>query len=149
MGSKALVSVIGIIGIILLMLLFPSFMSGVVETQTNNITNSYNVSTNATTTTAVLTLAQPLFNDDRQNVMQLSSDGGGGDNPLTTSYATVSRQLSISGLDASKTRNVTVGYRTDALQSYQGISTVMPVLPMVGMFAVLVIIIALMYRAWS
>lgn len=147
--GKGLIAVIGVLGIIFLMLLFPSFIGGVVDTQTDNITNTYNVTTNTTSSNATVTLSQPLFNDSTGHVTLLSSDGGGGDNPVASSYGTASRQLSLTGFDTNKTRNVTVTYRTDALTSYQGIGTVMPYLPMIGMFTVIAVILALLYRAWA
>ena len=139
--NKPVTAVIAMIGVVFLVIIFPSFLDGVQDAQTDDITDSYNVTTAAAVTNATVTLSQPLFNDHTGHVTTLSSDGGGGDNPLPSSYTSAGRALLITGLDAAKTRNVTVAYRTDGVDEFTGLSSALPIIPTIGFFAIIVLII--------
>lgn len=148
MRGGLITAVLAVFGVIVMVVVFPSFMSGVEDTQTNTQTDTFNVTTAAGVTNSTVTLSQPLWNSDTQNVDTLSSDGGGGDNPVASSYTAPSRGLLVTGLDASKTRNLTATYKTDALEDYQGIGEGLPVLPAIGFFAVLAIAIGAIWRVF-
>ena len=145
---RIVATVLALIGVAFLFVLFPSLMEGVQDAQTDVITNTFNATTAAGVTNVTVTLSQPLFNDDTRHVTAITSDGGGGDNPLPASYTSTTRKLLVTGLDANKTRNLTVQYRTPALADNPGMGTALPLVPTITLLVVIGVIIAVLWTAF-
>jgi len=84
---------------------------GIKGWRTENTTQSAVVTTGAGVTTANVTLAGDLFQDDETEVISVSSNIT--ETPIATSYVAATNYLLISALSASETRTLTINYYAD------------------------------------
>lgn len=110
-------SVLVIILIILAVSYVPDLITATDETIKDADTITANVTTGAAETTGTVTLTNALYNSATTEVTSITSTHGG-DNPTPSSYSATSRVLTVSGLEASQTRTLTVIHNYDALANY-------------------------------
>lgn len=101
----------------LMLMATPFVFDGITNAQTDTLTTNFTEVTG--TTSANITLGQPLYNNNVADVQSISSNDTG-DSPTAYAYNTVSRVLTVSGLATGVTRTLAVEYYADnaALPSY-------------------------------
>jgi hypothetical protein len=87
----------------------PFVFDGITAAQTDTISQNFNTVTGATSVN--ITLGQALYSDTIASVVEISSNDTA-DSPTAYSYNSVSRILTVSGLDAGP-RTLAVEFRTD------------------------------------
>lgn len=84
----------------------------VYDFRTDQKDDTFTITTGAGVTTANVTLAKPLYDDDTQTISFTSNVT---ETPAVSSYTTSTRQLLVSGLEPSDTRALVVTYDVDAI----------------------------------
>lgn len=84
--------------------------------------DSFSVTTGAVTS-ANVTLVKEVYDDDTSTI-ELTSDNTS-DSPTFSSYDTATRGLTVSGLSADTTRDLTVAYDVYALTGWDAIDTLL------------------------
>lgn len=125
-GGVVLVIIAVMIGI----MLFPSLMSSTDDIQYEDTTQTAYSSTGVGETTDDVVLTDPLFEGDTANVSDITSDNAG-DTPAASSYTDSTDTLTVSGLAASGTRNLTIDFEADSLSGYTGMSDFVKLTPFV------------------
>jgi len=140
-------SVLQAIGAALIVLLIPAIMISLDSFRLTDQEEPHNVTTGASVTSANLTLAQDLYNDDTVNASvtsNLTSDA-----PVPSTYTASTNVLLVTGLDDSATRQLTVTYSVDALTDYWGAALGSRTIPLFIILAALGIIGGSVYQAYS
>jgi len=102
-----------ILAVFLLLGAFASpILDGIKGWRTSDVTENSVVATGAGVTTANVTLASDLFQDDVAQVIAVSSNGT--ESPVATSYTAATNVLLISALNASETRTLSVEYYAES-----------------------------------
>ena len=114
-------SVFIIIAVMIAIMMMPMLLSSLDDVQTDTATETEYSTTGVGETTEDVAFADPLYEDDTANVSSITSDNGS-DTPAANSYASTTDTLTVSGLAASGTRNLTIIYTSDALSEYTGLS---------------------------
>lgn len=97
-------------GAILLIIATPFIFTAIDDGLTQETTQSIaGVTTGAGVYSANVTLSRSIYNDDTTSVSGISSNLSA-DSPTAADYNSVSRNLEVSGLDASGTRTLTVEF---------------------------------------
>ena len=103
-----------ILGIFLLFGVFASTINdGIVTWRTQDLTQSFTVTTGAGETTENVTLNNDLFQDDTSRVISITSNITG-ESPIATSYTAATKVLLVSALNPSATHTLTVNYYADS-----------------------------------
>jgi len=87
--------------------------------------------------TANVTLAAATWNDSLTSVTEISSNITGSDAPSASAYNTVSRILSVNGLDESQTRTLSVTFLIDSTSLPEFFSTFLMLFRWFYMFMIL------------
>ncbi len=134
-----------VIGIILVLILFPMLLSGIHEARTAEYTQlAPNVATSGNETTAyVITLKRP-FSDDLASVVSITSNVTA-DTPFATSFS--NPVLTIDGLALNQTRNLTIIYEYESLESSAG--TILGLLPLLVIVGIVVAVIFAGYKTFG
>lgn len=129
--------------IIALPLLFASVDSARTETFSQNVAG---VTTGASEYTSNATLSRALYDDDASNVTSITSNITA-DSPSADSYNSVSRLLTIGGLNQSTTRTISITYEIDStiIDDYTGMSTFLTLYLWLIVFVVLGLLVAAVY----
>jgi len=100
-----------VLAIFLLLGAFSSpIADGIKGWRTEDTTEAYaSVTTAAGVTTANVTLANDLYQDDVSEVITITSNVTG-ESPVATSYITATKKLLVSALNAATTRTLTINY---------------------------------------
>ena len=96
-------------------------------------------------TEADVVLSQELFGDHTSNVT-ITSDNEG-DAPIPDTYISASQTLTVSGLNASDTRTLTITYKIDALVDYFGAGIGARVWPVFIILGIIGLVAAAVYNA--
>lgn len=126
-----------LIAAIIIILMMPACLVSINEFRMAEQVDEYNVTTGGGVTEADVVLSQDLFSDETRNAdatSNLSSDA-----PIASTYASATNTLTITGLEASADRRLTVTYQIDALSDYWGAGTgtrVWPILLILGVLGV-------------
>lgn len=143
--SKAIVSIIGAIIVIFL-------LSAVLLSLNNFITKEqidpYSVTTGGGVTTYDATLSQTLFDSDR-SLATVTSNITPLDAAIASSYNSITKVLTVTGLAASQTRTLYVTYRIAALGWYTGAETLVKWVIIFIIMALFGIIAAAVNHAWK
>lgn len=106
-----------ILGVFLLFGVFASSInSGITTWRTQDLTQSFAVTTVAGQTTANVTLNNDLFQDDTSRVISITSNITG-ESPIATSYVAATKKLLVSALNPSATHTLAVNYYADSENS--------------------------------
>jgi len=98
----------------LMLIGIPWVFSSIDNAMTDDLSQSFaGVSTGAGIYSANVTLGKDLYNNSVGAVTDVSSNLTGIDTPLAYSYNSVSNILTVSGLDASQSRTLTVEFLID------------------------------------
>lgn len=101
---------IAILAVFLLLGAFASSINGGIKTwRTDDTTQNFAVTTAAGVTSANVTLARDLFQDDVSEVIAVTSNDTG-ETPAATSYTAATNYLLVSALTAGATRTLAVNY---------------------------------------
>lgn len=133
--------VIAIIGVIILFIMFPIVMTSLHSLQTDEYEQiEAGVTTAGGEDSADVVLDKELWDDDIASVVTVSSNISGDSSASADSYVTVSRTLTVDGLEASQTRTLTLTYEYDALTSHTGMSEFTNLTPLLILLAILGIV---------
>lgn len=141
---KPLTVILTLIGVAIFFVFMPTMMSGLFDFRTDEQSDAFTVPTGGAETTAQVTLAQDLWENGTQFVESIASDLGT-DNPVASNYASTTHNLTVSGLTAGTSRNLTVVYNIAALDEFQGVATLSGIMPLLLMASVVLIPIAVVW----
>ena len=100
------------VGVFVLILMFafgPTIMKGITNLRTDTVTVVSSITTTEGTT-GDITLSRELFDDNLTNIQSVTSSPAYSGVPIASNYDSNTGDLTISGLEAGQTRNVTVVY---------------------------------------
>lgn len=103
--------------------------SSIFDFRTDELEQTFSVTTGSGETTANVTLSNSLWQDDVAHAEATSNNTS--DAPSAQSYNTTSRQLLVGGLVADTTHTLTVTYNSQGLGEYTGAEEGVRHLPMV------------------
>lgn len=147
MSNRPVQAIFGLILIFIAFILFPMVMSGTHEVRTDDATQSGNITTGVGATTGDIVIAHGgLYNDSTDSVTSVSSSNGG-DTPAASSYTAATDTLTVSGLEASKTRTITVAYEYNAISDYEGMEETTSIAPTVLFVALLLSGVMMMWHS--
>jgi hypothetical protein len=89
--------------------------------------DAFTIVTGVGETTAAVVLYRAVYNDDEGTVSLLSDLAT--DTPALDSYVPATHVVNISGLTASSSRELTVAYDIDALNTHPAVGILMDILP--------------------
>ena len=141
--QKVLGPVLIIIGLIVMYYMFPSLMVSINQVRSDDFPYSfYSVATagGVTNATVVLPNGKSLYQSDIGNIETVTSDNVA-DHPTVQNYAAAGTVLSVQGLAAGSSRNLTVTYLTPALTGYSGLDQFTGITPLLLMIGGLFVII--------
>ena len=95
--------------------------AGIYDFRTDVREDSFNVTTGVGETTADVVLVKSLYDDDISTVTALSDNAT--DTPTVDSYDTATRALTVGGLQADSSREITVSYDVYSLTGGGAIDT--------------------------
>ena len=121
-------AVIGLILIIIGIILFPVLLSSFDDMSKTDAATIGTVATGVGVTTGDVTLNSGLYDTNLDNIIDISSTDTD-DFPAPSSYNENTDALTVSGLEASTSRALTVEYYTEMDTGY--ISTILPIAPFV------------------
>lgn len=128
-----------VLAIFLLLGAFSSpILDGIKGWRTEDTTEAFSVTTAAGVTTANVTLANDLYQDDVSEVISISSNISG-ESPIASTYSDTSGKLLVSALNPSATHTLTVNYYADTDSDV--IYVVGPFLPLLIIGGLLVMIL--------
>jgi len=132
-------SVIGFIGVGVILLLMSMMMTAVKGSTTAPRTDSFSVTTGGGETTAIIGTQEFPWKGLTSSVETISSSQPTLDFPLCSFVS--GNEVTVSGLDASQTRVLTVTYLYDSNQGFMGASqmaTIVPLLLWVGIICLVI-----------
>lgn len=121
------IAVLGLIAIFFIAFQLPNLFNAVTDFRTTALTEGYATTTAAGVTSANITLAKPVFQDDI--IYVTTSSNVTLDVPSPQSYVTATRVVLVGGLQASTTRMLTVVYKTPKLGIYATADTTVSFFP--------------------
>lgn len=139
MNAKGLVggAVMSIIAVMIGIMMFPLLLSSTSDIQSDPASQvTYSVTGGGVTTDDIL-LTDPLYESKIANVTTITSNNGA-DTPAAASYVSATETLTVSGLAAAGTRNLTIAFEADALSGYTGLADFVALAPFI-IFAALII----------
>lgn len=107
-----------ILGAIVIILLMGAMLAGITSFRTQDYTEQHDVTTGANVTSSAITLSQELFGAHTYNAEVTSNITA--DAPIPSSYVEASQALTVTGLDDSNSRRLTVVYKISSLDDYWG-----------------------------
>jgi hypothetical protein len=117
--NKAVGAIVVFLGIVFIILLMPNVVNSTTQFRTATQTDPFSATSTAVgVTTANLTLTQGLWQGQTQYI-KVTSDNAT-DGPRVTAYDPVTNNITVSGLAANVTRNITAVYSIGNLQNYVG-----------------------------
>ena len=124
--------VLGIIAIAIAFIIFPIVLdaAGSVLSHSNDVKQTDEVTTAVAVTTADVVLEHELYEADVLNVVSITSTLGT-DVPTADSYVEATKTLTVSGLTADTTRNLTITYETESMGVFTGLGSIVKVAPLI------------------
>ncbi len=138
-------SVLLLIGAGIIILLLPAILTGVNDFRMTDYEEPHVATTGGAVTTADITLSQSLFGDHTYNASISSNITA--DAPIPSSYASATKILTVSGLQASQTRRLTITYKIDSLEDYYGAGIGARAWPIMLVLGVIGVIVGAVYNA--
>lgn len=105
-----------ILGSVIIIFMLPAALLSFTDFRSGDYEEPHNVDTGVGETTADIVLTQDLFDEDRSYVTITSNLTA--DAPVPSAYVDSTRTLTVSGLQASDSRRLTVDYKVSKLSSY-------------------------------
>lgn len=136
-------AVIALIGAGLIIMMLSGIMYAIKDFRSEDVTAPYNVTTDNGTEQATVVLANDVLDDNKVNISVTSSDGD--DAPIPFTYTEATRQVTITGLDVSTTRTLTLVYKTSS--QLPMIDTVSKYIPLFLILGVIAIVAGVIYSA--
>lgn len=127
-----------IIGACLIILMLGAVIAGILDFRSAKYIEPHNVTTAPAATTADVVLTQELFQDETAYVTISSNNTA--DAAIPYAYVTGTRTLTVSGLEADKTHQLTITYRYGQLTDYWAAdlgSRAWPLVIVLGVFGVI------------
>jgi len=146
MNTRGFKAIFGIIMIMVAFILFPLIMTSSNEILTDEATVSESVTTGAAGTSGWVELDEDLYEDETNNVEDVTSDDTD-DSPSVDSYNAGNNSVLIDGLDTSTTRTITVTYLYDATSGFTGMTDLTQLAPTILMLALIGTGIVMLYQA--
>lgn len=147
---RGLMGIIGaVIIIVISLILAPIVFTQTAEMGEDSQTDTFAaVATGVGVTTAdVLLTVDPLYPTDMTH-FSVTSDNVG-DTPVAGSYSTVTDELTVTGLVADDTRELTVVYTTDALTDFTGARPIANLIPLIFIVGILGLAGAMAWHAFK
>ncbi len=134
-----------IIAACIIILLLPATLTAINDFRMVNYTEPHIITTTSPDTTAPVTLTQALYDSSAANAAVSSNNTN--DAPLSLSYVSATKVLTVDGLELNKTRTLTVTYKIDALAAYTGAGIAVKVWPIFLILGVIGLIVGGVYNA--
>lgn len=144
-GMKSVL--VAVILVVVALVLSPLVFDQVHDVQSDPASEVFAVSTGTGETTATVTLSKAHFHNDTTHIT-VSSDNSN-DTPTVNSYDPNTKQVTIGGLAASATRNLTVGYEIDALAAYPGSSAIAGLIPLLFIVGVMLMAASMLWKSFA
>jgi len=144
MGGATMRIVGGLIGCMIAFVMFPMVLDGADDIKTDAQTDVLYSSTSGSTTDDVV-LTEDLYEDSVNSVSSITSTNGS-DTPTAQTYTSATDTLTVAGLAATGTRNLTIAYSADPLSGYTGLSSMVNFGPLIIFLG---IIVASVSALWS
>jgi len=138
-------SVLLLVGACIIILLLPAILGSVNDFRMTDYEEPHIVATGGAETTADITLSQALFGDNTYNASITSNVTA--DAPIPSSYASATKVPTVSGLETSETRRLTITYKIDSLENYYGAGLGARVWPLMLVLGVIGVIVGAVYNA--
>lgn len=135
-----------LIAAVILLLLLPASILAIDQFRLTDQEDPFNVTTAANVTLSTVTLSQELYGDETRNASVSSNVTD--DAPIASSYNSATQVLTVTGLQESETRRLTVEYKIDRLGDYFAAGTGAKVLPVLLILGILCIIGGACYLAF-
>lgn len=107
-----------ILGASLIIMLMPAILISIVNFRATDYTEEHIIALSAPATSTEINLSQKLFGDNTFNVSITSNHTE--DAPIPQSYTSLTRKLTVTGLDTDSVRRLTILYKIPALEEYWG-----------------------------
>lgn len=147
-GASAGAIVVIVIAVVIGLSLMPVVVTSTHDAGASGRSDVFNgVATGAGETSKNVTLTQPHFHTDCTHITITSSLGT--DNPTCGAYNASTRTVTVNGLTASATRNLTVNYEVDALASFAGAGAILKLVPLVFIGGLIVLAVMWFIRGKS
>ena len=125
--QKVLLAIVGlVVGLMLVATLLPDVVN---EAASDPYSENYNVSTGAGVTNTTETLSYEHYYGDLTELSTTSDNGN--DTPVVMSYDENAYDVFVTGLEASASRILTIGYVREANLQYTGFSAFLRMLPFI------------------
>jgi len=134
-----------LLGAVVIILMMAAVLTAVDNFRMTEYEESHVVTTGGAETSKTVTLSQELFSDETYNAVVSSNVTA--DAPIPSSYASATQALTVTGLEASETRLLTITYQIDALEDYFGASLGARVWPLMLVLGVIGVIVGAVYNA--
>ena len=112
-------------------------MDSLDDFRSDEVSQSYNVTTASGITSANVVLAEPLW--DNSVVNATPSSNYSGDSPVASSYTQASRTVQVTGLSGNYTRTLTMTYTTQDLEDYPGVEEAFIHVPFAYMLVLIIV----------
>ena len=112
--------VITLLGIALILMMFGGMMTAIHSFRGRDFTEPHVIATGAGITSTNITLAADVMDGDNTNIIVTSTNVL--DAPVPFTYNSVTRQLTVNGLNASDTRTLTITYPIAQLDGFTDIA---------------------------
>ena len=134
-----------LLGAVVIILMMAAVLTAVNDFRMTEYEESHVATTGGAETTYDVTLSQELFSDETYNAVVTSNVTA--DAPIPSSYASATQILTVTGLEASETRLLTITYQIDSLEDYFGASLGARVWPLMLVLGVIGVIVGAVYNA--
>ena len=125
--QKVLLAIVGlVVGLMLVATLLPDVVN---EAASDPYSENYNVSTGAGVTNTTETLSYEHYYGDLTELSTTSDNGN--DTPVVMSYDENAYDVFVTGLEASASRILTIGYVREANLQYTGFSAFLRMIPFI------------------
>lgn len=134
-----------LLGAVVIILMMSAVLTAVDAFRMTEYEESHVAATGANVTSYGVTLSQELFSDKTYNAVITSNVTA--DAPIPSSYVSSTQVLTVTGLEASETRLLTITYQIDSLEDYFGASLGARVWPLMLVLGVIGVIVGAVYNA--
>lgn len=137
--------VFGFILMVVSWMLFPSLLTAFDKWGYTEVSTIAAITTEGNTTGSI-TLGHALLDDNLDNVVLITSSNTS-DTPAPDTYTSISKSLTIAGLEEDATRSVTVDYKTERDDDLLG--TIQPFMPFFISIMLFAVGAGMAYLSWK
>lgn len=147
--DKAMGIVMTVVAVAVMLIVFPIILDASEELRAGTETQTFAAAaTGADETSATVNLTYDLWRDSSSNVKSITSDNPS-DTPVAGTYTAGTKSLTVTGLAANSTRNLTVAYQVGRLGDYTGLDSIVSLAPLLLIIGMLGAILGGTYLAWK